>query len=255
MYRRKRLRDLPWRKNITPYRICLSEIMLQQTQVQRVIKKYKIFINKYSGFSALAKASKKEVLALWQGLGYNKRALALRELAKAVVDRHHGHLPKEFTELCRLPGIGPATAGAIQVYAFNQPAVFIETNIRTVLIYHFFKNKKQVSDTELIPFLKKMVDRKNPRRWYWAMMDYGTELKRTVGNLNQQSKHYSRQSKFAGSHRQARGQLLKTLLRGAATRAELCNSTSLLFSKVDRALKDFQKENLVNKKGNKYYIQ
>lgn len=206
-YYRKNKRDMPWRKKITPYRILVSEIMLQQTQVNRVVLKFESFIKKFPNFEALAKASLAEVLSEWKGLGYNRRGIALHTIAKQLI-KEKKRLPKTVADLVQLPHIGPNTAGSIAAFAYNSPTVFIETNIRTVFIHHFFKGKKDISDKDIIPLIEKTIPKDRAREWYWALMDYGTHLKKTLGNLNIQSKHYTKQSTFKDSNRELRSKIL-----------------------------------------------
>lgn len=138
-------RPMPWRRTRDrrdPYKILVSEIMLQQTQVAHVIPFYKNFIKKFPDFATLAQAKTADILLAWQGLGYNRRPLALQKLAREVTIKHNGRLPRIAAELIKLPGIGPYTAGAIRAFAFNEPDVFIETNIRRVFIHFFFPPEK-----------------------------------------------------------------------------------------------------------------
>lgn len=209
---RENRRPMPWRDTSDPYRIVVSEIMLQQTQVERVREKYPPFIDRFPNFASLAAAPLQDVLALWQGLGYNRRAIALRDIAKTVITDFEGILPPATDILKTLPGIGHATASSIAAFAFNLPAVFIETNIRRVFIHHFFHDRTDVHDREILPLVEATLDRNNPREWYYALMDYGTALKKTVPNPNRRSRHYSRQSKFEGSARQKRGAILRFVL-------------------------------------------
>jgi A/G-specific adenine glycosylase len=208
--------DLPWRLpmddgTFDPYHIVVSELMLQQTQVLRVIPKFKVFIATYPSFKALARASLADVLVLWSGLGYNRRAKFLWELAQQVITSHGGVLPKTREQLVQLPGIGSNTAGAVQAYAHNTPVVFIETNIRTVYIHHFFRDQQAVSDKSLLPILEETLPEGRAREWYWALMDYGTYLKQSVGNISRASASYAKQSAFSGSRRQVRGQVIRLL--------------------------------------------
>lgn len=210
-YYKKYGRDLPWRHTTDPYRIVVSEIMLQQTQVSRVLIKYPEWLKKFPTWKSLALASTADVIKSWQGLGYNRRALALKKIAEKVVGEYKDRLPNNPEVLETFPGIGPATARSICAFAFNLPVVFIETNIRRVYIHHFFGDQLKVADTELLPLIEKTLDRKNSREWYWALMDYGSYLVKQVENPNRKSKHYSKQSKFEGSRRQVRGEILKLL--------------------------------------------
>jgi A/G-specific adenine glycosylase len=219
-YYRLHGRDFPWRRTTNPYNIVVSEIMLQQTQVERVHGKYLEFINAFPDFDSLSKASQKDVLALWQGLGYNRRALALKRLAENVVSMHGGALPRNVEALSSLPGIGKTTAGEILAFAFNIPSVFIETNIRRVFIHEFFDGEDDVKDREILPLVEATVDEENPREWYWALMDYGSMLKGHVVNPNRRSAHYTRQTPFEGSDRRIRGLVVKRLLNHMPLSAE-----------------------------------
>jgi A/G-specific adenine glycosylase len=217
-------RELPWRRTDDPYEIFVSEVMLQQTQVGRVAEKFGPFIERFPDFAALAAAPLADVLSLWQGLGYNRRALYLKEAARIVAERHGGRLPDSPDKLAELPGIGRYTAGAVAAFAFNRPAVFIETNIRSVFIHHFFSDVAGIPDAEILPLVEATLDRKNPRRWYWALMDYGSMLKDTVENPNRRSTHYTKQSPFAGSDRQIRGAILALLVQETGRPREMTAS-------------------------------
>ena len=211
-YYRAHARPMPWRDKPTPYNVVVSEFMLQQTQVDRVRPKFEAWVEKWPDFASLAEASTEDVLRFWKGLGYNRRALRLQAVSQRVQAEFGGVLPKDIETLQIFDGIGPGTAGAIVAYAFNQPAVFIETNIRRVFLHHFFADREGVTDKEILPFIAEAVDREHPREWCWALMDYGTFLKTQVVNPNRRSKHYARQSKFEGSHRQLRGIILDQVL-------------------------------------------
>lgn len=215
-YYRKYGRDLAWRNIQDPYRIVVSEIMLQQTQVERVSRMYPLFIKKFPSFRELGRAPVSQVLLAWQGLGYNRRALNLQKLAQIVSEKYKGKLPETVEELDALPGIGKGTAGSLSAFVFNKPVPFIETNIRRVFIHHFFADKKGVHDDEILRLVGKTVDAKNPREWYYALMDYGSHLGKKVENPNRRSRHYSKQSKFEGSDRQLRGELLREILKNGA---------------------------------------
>ena len=212
-------RRLPWRDTADPYRILVSEIMLQQTQVERVARKYGPFIQAFPDLPALARAPLRDILARWQGLGYNRRALALQRLARRVVAEFGGRLPDSVADLRRLPGIGPATAGALAAFAFNQPVAFIETNIRRVFLHCFFPGQQEVTDREILPLVARTLDRRQPRPWYYALMDYGAMLKQAAPNPNRRSAHHQRQAPFANSDRQIRGLILKALLQTPALSA------------------------------------
>lgn len=208
---RRLFRDMPWRDDIRPYYVLVSELMLQQTQVDRVIPKFNAFIARFPDEQSLALAPLADVLTLWSGLGYNRRAKFLHESAKMIIHDFAGTFPATISEVLRLPGVGPGTAGAIMTYAFNQPTVFIETNVRTVYFHHYFSDGEKVSDAEITPVIERTLDRDHPREFYWALMDYGTFLKKNgVGKITQ-SKHYSKQSPLKGSVREVRGMIIRQL--------------------------------------------
>jgi len=251
---KKNKRELPWRKTKDPYRIFVSEVMLQQTQVQSVLKKYGPFIKAFPNFSSLSKAHTKKLLKLWQGLGYNRRALYLRKSAQIILDKFKGKVPQDLEQLKSLPGIGESTAGSILAFAFNIPALFIETNIRRVYIHFFFRRKTGISDKEILTLVEKTLDKSNPRDWYYALMDYGTQLKKTVENPNKRSKHYTIQSAFGGSDRQIRGMILKRLLIKPLNKKSLFSLISFPKEKTERILTDLIREGFIIKKGKTYEI-
>lgn len=213
--------DLPWRKTHDPYKILVSEIMLQQTQVSRVMTKYTEFLTKFPTVHALAKAPVTDVLVAWQGLGYNRRALNLKRAAERVVTDFGGTFPHTAAELESLPGIGQSTRGAIMAFAFDMATTFIETNIRAIYIHHFFpepnSGKKStraqlVHDRDILPLIEQTLDHKNPRDWYYALMDYGVYLKQTHPNPSRKSIHHAKQTTFKGSNREVRSRILKFVL-------------------------------------------
>ena len=237
-YRDHGRHDLPWRLDTRPYYILLSEVMLQQTQVNRVVVKFADFMTRFPTLESLALASTADVLSAWQGLGYNRRGLWLKQSAEQILRDYDGVVPDDPAELIKLPGIGTNTAGSIAAFAFNKPIVFIETNIRRVYIHHYFpfftsspskfkgslrsdlstvvEMTKEISvhDSVILLFIESTLDRANPREWYWALMDYGSTLSKTTINPNRRSQHYSKQSKFEGSSRQLRGEVLRIFLSG-----------------------------------------
>lgn len=297
-------RQLPWRYESDPYKIFVSEVMLQQTQVSRVLAKYPEFIEGFPTFQSLAKAPLRDVLGIWSGLGYNRRAKYLKESAGIIVKEkrygfmlnglkvlrfesfkdakkqklkgssdpsfapHNAGLRRgkhrikdttiqrykesknadiaEMTELLQeLPGIGHATAGAIVAYAFNLPTVFIETNIRAVFLNHFYQDKMNITDRELLLLVEKTLDKKNPRQWYYALTDYGAMLKTREKFKNIQSKHYAKQSKFEGSRRQIRGQVLKTLLKRGPSNLDQIKSYLSEDRRIEETIRDLIREQLI----------
>lgn len=208
---RVRGRQLPWRNTSNPYRILVSELMLQQTQAGRVIPKYKAFLQRFPTLQALAEAPQHEVLRQWQGLGYNRRALYLHRTAKEIGSRYGNRVPENAALLSTLPGIGKNTAGAIRAFAFDKPAVFVETNIRSVIIHFFFKNKERVDESAIERLVAKTLPSKKIRTWYYALTDYGAQLKQGE-NPNRKSAGYVRQPRFKGSRRELRGKIIKLLV-------------------------------------------
>jgi A/G-specific adenine glycosylase len=248
-------RDLPWRNTRDPYRILVSEIMLQQTQVDRVIDKYREFLSVFPDFRLLARGRLKKLLSVWQGLGYNRRALALQKLARKVVDDHHGKLPSDPELLIDLPGIGKYTAGAVMAFAFNKPIVFMDTNIRRVFIHEFFHDRENIHDNEIIPLVERTLDTISPRKWYNALMDYGTMLKKEQGNPNKRSAHYTRQGPFENSNRQVRGRILKVLVNDSPLSAlQIVKKTGMDGERVKKNLVQLADEGFIRKKGNLFEI-
>ncbi len=226
--------------------------MLQQTQTSRVVPKFDKFITKFPNFEALAEADFSEVLRSWKGLGYNRRARYLQEAAEIVADRYAGNLPDDPDLLVTLPGIGPATAASISTFAFNRPLAFIETNIRTVYLHFFFRNEEGVDDRQIMVLVENTVDKERPREWYYALMDYGVMLKKTIGNLNTRSKHYSKQSRFEGSDRQLRGKILQLLLDNPAVMIErVADVLGESPERVERIVLSLCNDNLVLREKNK----
>lgn len=262
---------LPWRKNITPYRIWISEIMLQQTQVDRVISFFNNWMKKFPTLQKLANASQLEILSTWKGLGYNSRALRAKKTAEIVMRTYSERFPRNYNEILDLPGIGPYTAGAIMAFAYNQQIVMIETNIRRVFIHHFFSplrptgtfpsqgrnpssraiGKKSdgvaplrrgaprsgegcVHDKDILSLIHQTLPKENFREWYWALMDYGSYLGKTIPNPNKKSRHYTVQKKFKGSDREIRGKILEILLGQ--------KSKSMDIEKLLRQLQEFSND-------------
>lgn len=260
-YAKSARRHLPWRQTQNPYRILVSEVMLQQTQVDRVLPKYKLFLKKFPTAHALATASLSDVLLVWSGLGYNRRAKMLREAARMLV--RQGTFPRVVEDIETLPGVGPYTARAVAIFAFNQPEVCIETNIRTVFTHFYFPKKKLVSDKEIFPYIERDLQQSHmePRHFYAALMDYGTHLKANGVRVNAQSKHYVKQKKFAGSTRQLRGAIVQTLLVKPATVKQIKDfcaraqkSTMSTEVKIEHELVRLQKEGLVIRRGRQFAL-
>jgi A/G-specific adenine glycosylase len=237
-----------------PYRIFIAEMMLQQTQVRRVIDKYDKFLQRFPDFESLARASLRSLLTAWSGMGYNRRALYMKKAAEIIVTDYGGRLPEGVEELRALPGIGPASAASIAASAFGIAAPFIETNIRSVFIHSFFEGRDDVTDAEILPLVEATLDRRDPRTWYNALMDYGVSLKRRHGNPSRRSAHHARQSRFAGSDRQVRGLVVRALTRRRMDERELKSETGVPLARLRPILERLRAEGLIVKRGKKYRI-
>ena len=256
VYEREGRSDLPWRQTRDPYRIMVSEIMLQQTQVARVRGKYAEFLAAFPDPAALAAATLQEVLALWQGLGYNRRGMALKRAAEEIVARFGGVVPDSPEELRSLPGIGPYTAGAVAAFAFGRPETFIETNIRTVYLHLLFAGRHGIPDREILPLVGATLDRERPREWYYALMDYGALLKQGSANPGRRSAHHVRQSPFKGSNREVRSRLLRAILAGGrVTEEELITGGAGDGHRVRKNLAELQREGFIAETAEGYVIR
>lgn len=253
----KESRTFPWRETRDPYAILVSELMLQQTQTERVVPKYLAWLETFPTAADLAAAPFPQVLAAWSGLGYNRRAGYLQSACRQVVEEWGGAFPRTAGELETLPGVGPYTARAVATFAFGQPEVFIETNIRSVYLFFFFSDQEKVSDSQLMPLIQATVYHQDPRRWYYALMDYGARLKKSTANPNRQSRHYSRQSRFEGSLRQARGAIVRSLSRGGNTPLsleEMARLEGLPLERIQAAAERLVAEGMVCRRGDLYCI-
>jgi A/G-specific adenine glycosylase len=262
--------DMSWRRpdehgTFDPYKILVSEVMLQQTQVDRVAPKYTAFLNRFPTVQTLTGATLGDVLKLWNGLGYNRRAKYIWQAAQMLMQDYDGRFPETTEELQKLPGIGPNTAGAIMAYAYDAPVVFVETNIRTVIIHHFFEDQASVPDTKIREILDALIPKSahkdrgcgegtifGPREFYWAMMDYGSYLKKTVGNIARASKHYTKQSKFHGSKRQVRGQVLRLLVEKPLTLTAL--KKRIDDERLEEVVAALESEGFITKKGRAFRL-
>ncbi len=267
-YERYGRKDLPWRKTRDPYRILVSEMMLQQTQVSRVIEKYEPFIRQFPDFESLARSPLRAILKAWSGLGYNRRALLLRKTAQIVVSEFDGHLPSQVDVLVGLPGIGKATAAGIAAFAFDKAYSLVETNIRTVFMHFFFNRSKKVNDADIVQskeqatvndadilaLVKQTLDVNDPRRWYHALMDYGAMLKKKYPRLSLKSDRYVRQGRFKGSDRQARGLIVKALTSRSLNELELHRTTGLSLTRIRSNAEKLIREGMLVKKRTRFSI-
>lgn len=252
-YKKEGRHTLPWRRTRDPYKILVSEVMLQQTQVSRVVEFYTKFTKCFPTVDALARAHLSEVLKVWQGLGYNRRAKMLHDAAKTVVAEHNGRIPRSYTELLGLRGVGEYTAKAVRVFAWNEPEVLIETNVRTVFIHHFFPKKKSVADSDILVVVKQTLDTKNPREWYAGLMDYGAHLKRILPNPSRKSATHTKQKVFKGSNREVRGVIVRTLSQKPTAVTSLY---ALPFdrARIDQQLMALTKEGLIERRRARYQL-
>ena len=279
-------RDMPWRTDTRPYYVVVSEIMLQQTQVHRVVHKFESFMKRFPDWNSLVQASTRDVLQEWSGLGYNRRALYLKRIAETITLNENARkttqnsvketfknspLPKTYDALRALPGIGPNTAGSILAFAYNIPFPFIETNIRSVFIHFFFpeiekregkKACKKISDDQLMPFIEEALQdpkiRKNPREWYYALMDYGSMLKKTLPNPSRRSAHHVQQKPFKGSNRELRSRILKLVMGKGRTEKEIYDyfkKEEVSLPQIPKNLLDLTNEGFLKKRNSIYCIK
>lgn len=248
-------RDFPWRQTRDPYCIFVSEVMLQQTGTERVRAKYPVFIERFPDFARLSSASLSDVLPVWQGMGYNRRALCLIRSARVVVEEFRGALPRSADDLVKLPGIGRATAASIAAFAFDAPTVFIETNIRTVFIHFFFPKDARVHDRDILPLVEATLVIGRPREWYYALMDYGVMLKASRDNPGRRSSHHRKPPRFEGSTRQLRGKVLRALTQGKALTAhELAIEAQADSDRLSACIERLRKEGFIAEEEGRYSL-
>jgi len=246
-------RSMPWRNagpggKFDPYKILVSELMLQQTQVERVIPKFNEFIAAFPSPEDLAAASLEDVLKYWSGLGYNRRAKYLHDIAKSL---QHTDFPQTISELTVFKGIGHNTAAAVLVYSYNMPIAFVETNVRTAFLHYFIDDGSMIDEKQFLSLAEQVLDTHSPREWHWALMDYGSHLKKSgVKNLSR-AKIHKKQSPFEGSLRQIRGRVLKELVGGPIDKNNLGNLIN--DKRLELALSDLQTEALIELQQNGLY--
>ena len=255
---KKNKRDLPWRNTKDSYRILVSEVMLQQTQVARVIPKYKEFLQKFPTLETLAKASDKALLRVWAGLGYWRRSRFLKENAQKILEEFGDKFPQNSKTLQTLPGIGEYTAKALACFAFGNTEAFLETNIRRVYLHFFFPKRKNVPDKEILKVAQRAVRKKNPREWHYALFDYGATVLKDK-KINQRSKHYAKQSRFEGSFRSFRTKVMRFLLDQQdqkATKSRLARFLKEAQSPYpsEKVLAALEKDSLIKRRRNSYSL-
>jgi len=266
----KQYRDFAWRNTRDPYAILLSEIMLQQTQVTRVVSYYDSWLQRFPSIDALAAADTGEILSAWQGLGYNRRALALKRQAEKVSEGRAGILPASYEELQALPGVGPATAAGVMAFAHNSFAPYLETNVRSVVLHELFADRLEVCDKEVMAVVKQAAEFLegegfssegskgnilDARTWNYALLDYGAWLKKAFPNPSRRSKQHTRQSRFEGSFRQKRAQLLREILSSPQqTAAELADNCTVDLEETEKVLDALFKEGFIQCDNGSYSI-
>jgi A/G-specific adenine glycosylase len=245
-YEKNGRHTLVWRKRITPYRILVSEVMLQQTQVTRVLPKFDMWMRRYPTLDLLKVATLKDVLIVWQGLGYQRRAKALVTIAKKVKK-----IPKTFDELLLLPGVGRYTASALCAFAYNEFShPVLETNIRTALIEYFFQGKDEIHDGMLYDVLSRLetnytIKTIGARKWYYALMDFGAYLKEQHISHNAKSIHHKVQSQYKGSQRELRAKTLFAIIHGKGLPRDV---------RLHTVLEELEQEGFIVKKKSKYFL-
>lgn len=247
-------RSFAWRNIDCPYHILVSEVMLQQTQTERIATKYPLFLSQFPTIQSLAAAPLHTVLDVWQGLGYNRRARYLHQTALRICNDYHGVIPDDPAILITFPGIGAGTAGSIPAFAYNKPTIFIETNIRATFIDYFFSNKTGIKDCDIMPLIQASVSQDNAREWYYALMDYGAMLKKSGFNPCTKSAHHTKQSKFKGSDRQLRGLIIRALLRLPASLETILEFTQEPAPRITKIMAALCDEKLIVHRNNLFHI-
>jgi A/G-specific adenine glycosylase len=247
---RKYGRELPWRKTTDPYKILLSELMLQQTQVNRVILYYEKWISRWPTIHALASASLAEVLQAWMGLGYNTRAINLHKAARKIVTKFGNDVLEAMKQYKEIPGVGRYTSQAVQIFSTNANLVTVDTNIRRIFIKEFNLPEK-VSDKALWELAERCLPRGKSRDWHNALMDYGA-LFLTAKKTGIKPK--TQQSKFEGSDRQIRARILRCLLKEKMSLSELEKTVRIEQIRLRQILDKMMNEKIIMKKNNSYQL-
>jgi A/G-specific adenine glycosylase len=256
---RPRRAAYPWRTTADPYRILVSELMLQQTQASRVMPAYESFFERFPTLPSLAAAPRAEVVRAWAGLGYNRRAVSLSEAARVIVREHEGAVPSDPELLKRLPGVGPYTAAAIASIAFGVPVAAIDVNIRRV-IARLRLGRDDADDGDVRAAANRWLDRDHPGSWNQALMDVGREHCRPVPRCDgcplAPSCRFRRsgrpplsprraQGRFEGSTRQLRGAVVRRLRADPASVGALVKATASSRERVAAAVRSLVRDGLV----------
>jgi A/G-specific adenine glycosylase len=247
---RKNNRDLPWRHTRDPYAIHVSELMLQQTQVSRVLPKYAEFLSAFPTVSDLASASLSRVLFLWKGLGYNRRAKYLHSAANTICTQYFGIYPSEEQKLLQLPGLGTYTARAILVFAFNQQLAFVDTNIRQIITHHFYTDVPQTASV-INNTANLLLPKGKAWEWHQALMDYGSIALSAL--VPKRSVHITQKKSlpFRESRRFYRGRIIDALRERSLSTEVLIQTIEKSFGKgkwdLSQVIETLIKEGLVEK--------
>ncbi|HVQ00922.1 MAG TPA: Fe-S cluster assembly protein HesB [Candidatus Thermoplasmatota archaeon] len=244
-------RRLPWRTTHDPYKILVSELMLQQTQVSRVITFYNKWIQQWPTIQDLAHASRREVLQAWMGLGYNTRALRLQQAAKTIVGDYQGDVVQAMRQYQEIPGVGRYTSQAVLIFATNADLVTVDTNIRRIFI-HEFGLPKDISERNLWDLALRCLPTGRSRDWHNALMDYGA-LHDTA--LTTGVKPKTRQGRFEGSNRQLRAQVIRLLLQQDRSFTELQKRLDVPKVKLQHILATLIEEDFISRKKNRYLLK
>ncbi len=243
-------RDLPWRKTTDPYPILVSEFMLQQTQVSRVIEYYTRWIDNWPTVQSLANSAYKNVLTAWMGLGYNRRAMYLHKTAQIIVHEFDGDVLKAVKQFDKLPGIGPYTSKAVQIFSANADIATVDTNIRRIFIKEF-QLPESISDKALFKIAEKCLPKERSRDWHNALMDYGALY---LTSKKTGIKPKTQQSRFQGSDRQIRGQILRLLLKETQSLYQIQDQLDVDINRLSIILEKMKKEKTIDKKNDSYLL-
>ena len=243
----KNKKQYPWRETSDPYTIMVSEFMLQQTQASRVIPKFNLFLKKFPDLESLANNTDREVLALWSGLGYNRRAIWLKEAPQYIIEL--GYFPQENRILKKIRGIGEYTSRSIPIFAFNVDIATVDTNIRRILIHEGFATE-ETNEKELFKIAEQLLPLHRSRDYHSALMDYGATL---ITAKKTGIKPKTMKGKFKGSTRESRGKIIKLLLQNEKlSKAEL--SKKLGKKDIENILNSLAKDQLIDKDSNGKFV-
>lgn len=249
-YYQKNKRDLPWRHTTDPYSILLSELMLQQTQVSRVIEYYTKWLHTWPTIQHLSKANRKDVLQAWIGLGYNTRGINLHKASQIIVEHYNGDVIAAMDDYKKIPGVGKYTSQAVKIFSTNADIITVDTNIRRIFI-HEFNLPQDISDSKLWSIAQYCLPKGKSRQWHNALMDYGaTYLTSKKTGISPKTT----QSTFEGSDRQIRAQILRDLLTKPLTLQDLTNQYNHSSDRLLKILEKMKKQEIIKQENKTYYL-